>query len=222
MILHIADLHADIKWFKWLVGVSHQYSLICVAGDSLDLNPYRSHAGQLEKVLPLLRKVRTKMAVVSGNHDLLAGVDPRLENASWLQEIRGPNVAVDGDTLELPGGFKFRCLGWQAPLPIAGPNEVWLHHSPPSLAKTAISRGGCDFGDFDLGEHLKEGLAPRVVLCGHVHDPVRHDDRSFGCWSLNPGRSGDKPSPNFFEIDVAAGIATHHCATEAINRIRLW
>jgi len=193
-----------------------------LAGDSLDLNPCRSHAGQLDEVIALLRTVRTRLAVVSGNHDLLAGDDSRLENVSWLQGIRGTNAVVDGDTLDLPGGFRLRCLGWQAPLPIAGPKEVWLHHSPPSLAKTAISRGGCDFGDFDLGEHLKAGLGPRVVLCGHVHDPVRHNDRSFGCLSLNPGHPGSAPNPSYFEIDIAAGVATHHRASGATNRVRLW
>jgi predicted phosphodiesterase len=222
MILHIADLHADLKWYKWLVGISHRYSLVCLAGDLLDLNPYRSYAGQLEEVIPLLCSVRTKLAVVSGNHDLLAGDDPRLENASWLQEVRETNVAVDGDTLDLPGGFKLRCLGWQAPLPLAGPSELWLHHSPPRMFKTAVSRGGCDFGDFDLGEHLKEGLGPRVVLSGHVHDPVRYDDRSIGCCSLNPGHAGNTLGPNYYEIDIAAGVATHHRASGAINRIRLW
>jgi predicted phosphodiesterase len=222
MILHVADLHTDVKWFQWLVDISHLYSLVCLAGDALDLNPYRSHVGQLEKVLPFLRAIDAPLAVVSGNHDSLAGAGPRLEHAAWLQEIRGNAVFVDGDSFDFEGGFRFRCLGWQAPLPIAGPNEIWIHHAPPSLAKTAIPRAGCDFGDFDLGEHLNARLAPFAVLCGHVHEPVRHADRSCGCWSLNPGHPGGSPRPNYFEIDLAAGIATHHRASGESTIFRLW
>jgi len=217
MILHVTDLHCDER----LVGASSRYSLVCMTGDLLNLNPYLAHHGQPDTVLSFLRRLRAPLALVSGNHDGVRGSGSRLENAQWMREACLGSAYVDGDSF-MHSGFLFRCLEWQGRLPIAGHDEVWLHHSPPSLAGTAISRGGCDFGDFELGEHLRAGLGPRLVLGGHVHDPVRKADRVGGSWSLNPGFAENSPVPNYFEIDLGNGIAAHHRASGGGATVRLW
>ena len=221
MILHVTDFHKSERWFQWLISVSYRYSLICLTGDIMDLNPQVPHAGQLETILPLLRCIRAPLALVSGNHDSVAFAGPRFEHARWLGEIRRENVWVDGDSFEFSKHL-FRCIPWNGTLPVAGPNEVWLHHAPPGQAKTAISRGGCDFGSFDLGEHLKEGLGPRLILSGHVHDPVSNSARMDRCWSLNPALAANSPTPNYFEINLEEGIAVRRGATGVKSVVNLW
>jgi len=221
MILHVTDLHCNERWFEWLAGASSRYSLVCMTGDLLNLNPYRAHHGQPDKVLSFLRRLKTPLALVSGNHDSMQGAGPRLENAQWMREACLGRVYADGDSF-MHSGLLFRCLAWRGRLPTPGPNEVWLHHAPPSLAGTSISRGGCDFGDFDLGEQMREGRGPRLVLSGHVHDPVRMADSVGGSWSLNPGFAGNSPVPNYFEVDLGKGIAAHSRASGGGATVRLW
>jgi predicted phosphodiesterase len=221
MILHVTDFHCNERWLRWLSHVSRQYSLICITGDLLDLNPYLPQDPQVDRVIPFLRSLRSPLAVVSGNHDCAAGEGPRLEHAQWLKEVREERVWIDEDSFKF-GAFRFRCLPWQGQLPIAGPKEVWLHHAPPGGANTAIAKVGCDFGDFNLGEHLRAGLGPNLVLSGHVHDPVRKSDQVLGSWSLNPGVAEKAIVPNYFEIDLGQGRAVFRHGGGRVDLIRLW
>jgi len=221
MILHVSDFHCNERWFRWLLGSSHRYSLVCITGDLLDLNPYLPLDRQVDRVIPFLREMDTPLAVVSGNHDSAPGAGSRLEHAQWLGEVRGDHTWIDGDTFE-HDGFLFRCLPWSGTLPIAGANEVWLHHAPPSQAMTAISRVGCDFGDFNLGEQVRAGQGPNLVLCGHVHEPARSSTCVGGSWSLNPGFVAKATVPSYFEIDLIEGIAEHHYALGKSKVVRLW
>lgn len=212
MILHVTDFHCAECWYEWLVKVSDRYSLVCITGDLLDLTPNIKRSDQSDMVLGFLREIKAPMAIVSGNHDSASGDFPRFQRAGWMHELGRDHAFVDGESFE-HSGFLFRCLGWHERLPIAGPKEVWLHHAPPNLARTAFSRGGCDFGDFDLGEHVRAGLGPRLVLSGHVHDPVLNADRVGDCWLLNPGFADSSTVPNYFEIDLERAVAMHREAS---------
>jgi hypothetical protein len=107
-------------------------------------------------------------------------------------------------------------------LPIAGPKEVWLYHAPPAREKTAIAKGGCDFGDFNLGEHVRAGLGPSLVLSGHVHDPIRSSVQICGSWSLNPGVAEKAIVPNHFEIDLGQGTAVFREGGGRADFVRRW
>jgi len=221
MILHVTDFHCNERWLRWLRHSSRRYSLICITGDLLDLNPYLLQDPQVDRVIPFLRLLECPLAVVSGNHDSVKWEAPRLKDAKWLREVRGERVWVDGDRFEY-AGFQFRCIPWEGQLPIAGPKEVWLHHAPPGRAKTAIAKGGCDFGDFNLGEHVREGLGPNLILSGHVHDPARKSEQIRGSWSLNPGVAEMAPVPNHFDIDLGLGTAVCRDASGRGRATRLW
>lgn len=221
MILHVTDFHCNERWFEWLAKVSYRYSLICITGDLLNLNPHLPQDRQLDRVIPFLRSLECPLAVVSGNHDSAPGEGPRMEQAQWLKEARGDRVWVDSDSFTF-NGFQIRCMPWLGQLPIAGTKEVWLHHAPPGRAKTAIAKGGCDFGDFSLGEHVRAGLGPNLILSGHVHDPVRKSDQILGSWSLNPGVAEKATVPNHFEIDLGQGTAVFREGGGQADFIRLW
>jgi predicted MPP superfamily phosphohydrolase len=114
-ILHCTDLHARDAWYRWLAVECGQFDLVCITGDLLDLNPYRSTGGQLDRVMAYLQKISTPIAICSGNHDSVAGEDLRLRHSRWLQDLRRPNLWVDGDSFVL-GGFGFACMPWQGVL----------------------------------------------------------------------------------------------------------
>lgn len=206
-ILHVADLHANDRWFEWLVSVSSQFDLVCIAGDLLDLNSHRAVGNQVDTVIDHLRGIRSGLvAICSGNHDSLPGDAARLHQARWLKEICSPNILVDGDRLEREG-VSFECVGWNASLPKAKPNSVWLFHAPPDGINTAIARGGVGFGDVNLADICRSGRGPALVLSGHVHDPVSWHARTGATWSLNPGFATGAECPNHIVIDLGRGIA---------------
>ena len=154
-----------------------------------------------------LGKIRTPLALCSGNHDSLAGGGPRLEHAAWLQETRREKCCVDGDCFEL-GGYRFRCIPWLSQEVEARPDEIWVIHAPPEQTKTGITRGGADFGDFTFGEQCRAGLGPRLALSGHVHDPQSWRVKVGRTWSLNPGCLDGSDVPQHIVIDLNRALAT--------------
>jgi Icc-related predicted phosphoesterase len=220
-LLHISDIHANDSWFAWLETVSSKFGLICLTGDLLDINTHRPMAGQVDRVITRLRKIKTPMLVSSGNHDMVEGQGPRLVGAAWLQELRRPGVWVDGDTCEY-FGFRFHCIPWNGQLPEACPNEVWLTHVPPEGATTSIAKGGAGFGSFELSELCHTHNGPRLALSGHVHDPQSWKAKVRRTWSLNPGCQERALVPPHNVIDLNRGVATHLGADGASDIVRLW
>lgn len=218
-ILHCADLHASDQWFRWLIKESSKFDLVCLAGDLLNLNRHCVPGAQVDKVVAYLRQIEAPMAICSGNHDGIEGEDFRLVEAFWLQELRGPNVWVDGDQFTL-GGHAFRVLGWQSALPIAASGELWITHCPPDLCPTGIVRGGVDFGDFELGELARSGLGPRIAMSGHCHDRQRWWAKIGRTCSLNPG-CFNGPSPSHIVLDLDRNIATYHGISAGAGATRI-
>lgn len=224
-ILHCSDLHADDASFHWLVEQSERFDLVCLTGDLLDMNPYRLPPGQIDRVVGYIRQITAPVAICSGNHDNFSGDDPRLVDAAWLQELRGPRVWVDGDRFAWCGQ-KFRVFPWIASIPAsASPDEIWLIHAPPDLSPTSIVRGGPGFGDFELGELCRSEAGPRLVLSGHVHDRQAWCAKIGRTWSLNPGRPNSAGSPNYISIRIDHemvanfGTASGEAVTNAVQRL---
>jgi len=222
-ILHCTDLHARDAWYRWLAAECGQFDLVCITGDLLDLNPYRSTDGQLDRVMAHLQKISAPIAVCSGNHDSVAGEDMRLQHSRWLQDLRRPNLWADGDSFVL-GGFRFACMPWQGVLPRAAREDVWLIHSPPDLCPTGIARGGAGFGDPVFGELCRAGRGPRLALSGHVHEPQSWGAKIGRTWSLNPlGPDGnDSGAPAHIAVDLAAGTAVLSRTSGAKDAVQLW
>lgn len=219
-LLHCTDFHGRADWYEWLIRESPRYDLVCLTGDLLDLNPYRSMVGQVEMVTAYLGRIGTPLAVCSGNHDSLAGDDLRLQHARWMQELRRKDVWVDGDRFEV-GGFRFRCIPWLSQAVKAAPDEIWLIHSPPDRSRTGIARGGVDFGDGTFGDQCRAGDGPRLALSGHVHDPQSWWVRSGCTWSLNPGVAEDEASPRHIAIDLGRDVATWHGGPGGLDQLNL-
>ena len=222
-VLHCSDLHANDRWFRWLIGESRHSDLVCLSGDILDLNAYRSTEGQLERVMVHLQAIEAPLAICSGNHDSVAGEDTRFQHAQWLQELRRENLWVDGDSFEL-NGVRFRCLAWQGSLPKAAQDEVWIIHSPPDRTPTGIARGGAGFGDSMFGELCRAGMGPRIAVSGHVHEPQAWWAKVGRTWCLNPlgPENNGSERPSHIVIDLEAGVAVLNRASGVTDSLKVW
>ncbi|HEV2806327.1 MAG TPA: metallophosphoesterase [Chthoniobacterales bacterium] len=93
-ILLTADLHDRRTWLEWLLKEAHNYELVCIAGDLLDMFA-ADEGGQIDHLrgdwLPKMIATGVPLAVCSGNHD--HGM------ITWLNHIDVPGKVVgDGST----------------------------------------------------------------------------------------------------------------------------
>jgi len=219
-ILHIADFHGAEHLYEWLSRECRSFDLVALSGDLLNLNQNRPIGDQIDRVLSHLKKVTAPLALSSGNHDCVIGGWSQLEMATWLNGARRKNVWIDGDSFEL-GGHRFTCIPWGGKLPDAGPEEIWLIHSPPDDAPTAISRGGADWGSFEFGELCRNRKGPWLALSGHVHDPQSWRAKLGRTWSLNPGCPDRAARPNHIVIDFKRGVAVRNQASGETDFFKL-
>lgn len=206
-ILHCTDLHARDHWFEQLVGLSSGIDLVAISGDLLDFNKHEPNRAGVYAVRTHLGKIKTQLALCSGNHDCDPD-DPQLIHAAWLQELRDPRRRVHGDSFEF-GEFTVRCIPWMTPLsPALSPNEIWLIHAPPEGTETSIVRGGIDWGDFSFAELCRNGYGPRLALCGHVHDRRRWWDWCGETLVINPGCDLREAQLRYAIVDLLARTVT--------------
>jgi len=215
-----ADLHDNRSWLEWLVDQAHNYDLICIAGDLLDMFA-ADEGGQIDHLrgnwLPKMIATGVPLAVCSGNHD--HGMN------AWLNYIDVPGKVVgDGSTqlLSLSGEQLivttcpyYRTFDMRDSVMI----ELWehgarlrtetqspwlvLHHEPPAQ----ICPAGYTATHW-LSLRLRT-YRPDYVSCGHLH--VFGPDFAFGvhgAWCLNSGQRSDAPRPNYIILDLSAKIAT--------------
>lgn len=221
-ILHCSDFHGNKAWFDWLAESAADFDLACLTGDHLDLLDLHRIEPQLHLVKAALWRVVSPLALCSGNNDSFndPSVPPCLLHAVWLKELRRPRLWVDGDEFEL-GRLRFTCVGWNAPLPAAAGDEIWLYHAPPSRSPLSTGPLGADVGDEILGEMCRAGVGPAMVLSGHQHNP-RHWLWCIGrTWCLNPGRGSHLSVPNHIVIDTAQRTAALHRGGEPVVQVHV-
>lgn len=227
-ILLTSDLHYKLRQYDWLFGAAPAFDAVVVAGDHLDVVspvPGEVQVAALSATLARLSAL-VPVLVCSGNHDLTARSAAGEKTADWLAELRGPQLAVDGDSICIGGTLFTVCPWWDGPHAraaverqldaaaarraggAAGP-WVWVYHAPPECGLSWTGRR--HFGDPLLPELIARH-APSAVLCGHIHEaPFKAGgawvERIGTTWVFNPGRQiGDVPAR--IEIDLAAQTAT--------------
>jgi predicted phosphodiesterase len=223
-LLLVSDLHYCLPQLDWVVGVAHQFDLVVLAGDCLDISspvPLEVQGVVLLRYLALLRAAG-RVAVCSGNHDL-TGPDAQGEQAAlWLAEARAAGVPSDGSVLELGDTRISICPWWDGPIGRAAlqarladeagsrPQRwIWVYHWPPTGSPTCWT-GRRHYGDTELGAWI-DRFQPDLVLSGHVHEPPFKPDGSWAdrrgaTWIFNPGRQIG-PVPAHICVDLEAGTA---------------
>lgn len=219
-ILHVSDLHADSLWFDWVANKGGRYDLLVISGDLQNAFSNTSMHDQARAISKWLVSLSTPTVVCSGNHDFWAtdkrvSVDIHAE-ASWIKILMGKGkiVGVDGGVIEF-GDLRIGVKGWLGQNP-EEPLDVLVTHAPPSGTQCASSANGRhDNGDQDLWD-LE--YRPRWILCGHIHDPVRHECS----WPhidpttvvLNTGFDGHAEVPNHWVIDTAKNVHVFRGASQ--------
>jgi Icc-related predicted phosphoesterase len=222
-ILLTSDLHYRLRHYDWLLGAASSFDAVVVAGDHIDGAspvPDRVQIAALSASLAALAQ-KTRLLACSGNHDLNARSRQGEKTADWLNAVRGPSVAVDGDSVVVGDTLFTVCPWWDGPHAREGVARlldgasaqrtgrwVWVHHAPPigPLSWT----GTRHYGDAALPELIARH-APTAVLCGHIHEAPYENggswvDRMGDTWLFNPGRQlGDRPA--HIEIDFDRALA---------------
>ncbi len=193
-ILHVTDFHFNKRWFNWLPDNAPPHDLLVMSGDMLNLSDATSHRKQIDWVSDWINDYPRPMCVCSGSHDLeWDAVAECWTPAYWLRQLEKPNVWIDGQRVTLDGlsVLNISCTT----RPKGGNADIWVVHAPPTNTLVATRTGGRDAGDPDLVNAVRRHT-PRVVLSGHVHDPLRWCEQKDATLYLNPGRTPNAAFPN--------------------------
>jgi Icc-related predicted phosphoesterase len=222
--LLVADIHYSLPQYDWVVGESHKYDVLILAGDHLDVSSgvdCRAQSIVVEKYLDLLRE-RTRLIVCSGNHDLDTRDDAGEKVSRWVANLRRKDIATDGDNLFIDGVLFTVCPWWDGPVArervgalleeASGLRQgpwYWVYHAPPHGSPVSWT-GSRSLGDAPLSEWI--GIyCPDVVFSGHVHQSpfVREGswvDRIGNTWVFNAGHQYGSP-PAHVAFDTEANEA---------------
>lgn len=193
-ILHVTDLHFNRHWFDWLLHRAPAHDVTVMSGDLLDLASATPHRQQIAWVSGWLSHYPRPLCVASGNHDLeWHDQTGRWMPAYWLRYIANPHLWADGQRLKL-NGTSILNIGCTT-RPKGGDAGIWVVHAGPSKMQVTARVGGGDGGDPDLNAALTR-YAPRLVLSGHVHDPLRWRQHHGATLLLNPGSVPHAEVPN--------------------------
>jgi Icc-related predicted phosphoesterase len=193
-ILHVSDLHFTKHWYHWLSNEAPAHDLLVISGDLLDLHNVTAHSKQIQWVSQWIDSHPRPVCVCSGNHDL--EWDARTERwtpAYWLRAFDNPLVRGDGQRVMLDG-LSLLTISCTT-RPKGAPADIWVVHAPPTNTAVARRPSGRDAGDPDLVASVRSHT-PRVVLAGHVHDPIHWHERTESTLYLNPGHTAGAPFPN--------------------------
>ncbi len=225
-ILLTSDLHYRLRQYDWLMRAAPDFDAVVVAGDHIDIASSVPGEVQIAALSASFAAVarRSRLLVCSGNHDLNARNAAGEKTADWLARLRGPDLAVDGDSLLIGDTLFTVCPWWDGPQARAGVEAlldaaaakrrgpwVWVYHAPPHGALSWNGRR--HFGD-ELLPQLLARHAPTAVLCGHIHEaPFKPGggwaERVGDTWLFNAGQQiGEVPAR--VEIDLAARMARWH------------
>lgn len=193
-ILHVTDFHFNKRWFDWLLHRAPPQDLVVMSGDMLDLTIATPLRRQIEWVSDWLNDFPRPLSVCSGNHDLEWDSEAdRWTPAYWLRDIANPRVWTDGQRVEL-NGLSLLNIG-ATTRPKGGEADIWVVHAGPTKTVVTARATGGDGGDPDLAAAVGR-YGPRLVLSGHVHDPLHWHQREEQTLYLNPGRNGHVLVPN--------------------------
>jgi predicted phosphodiesterase len=194
IILHVTDFHFNKRWFDWLLHSAPAHDLVVMSGDMLDLGSATPQRRQIEWVSDWLNDFPRPISVCSGNHDL--EWDPECERwmpAYWLRDIVNRHVWIDSQRVDLNGTSLFN-IGCTT-RPKGGTADIWVVHAGPTKKLITAHASGGDGGDPDLNPAVSR-YAPRLVLSGHVHDPLHWRQQDDTTLFLNPGSAPHAEIPN--------------------------
>ncbi len=171
-ILAFSDLHCDHRRAANLVTLSAEADLVLGAGDFASC-----HRG-LKSTIAALAAIETPTVIVPGNNETESAL--RAAAAGWeaATVLQASSVTLDGvEIFGLGAGIPTTPWDWSfdieepeaARLLAACPNQALLVlHSPP-FGHVDCSTAGAHLGSKAILEAI-ERTAPRLAVCGHIHE----------------------------------------------------
>jgi uncharacterized protein len=186
-VLAFSDLHRDLAQAAKLVEMSADADVVIGAGDFASV-----HEG-LDEMIGALSAIEAPTVLVPGNNETEEAL--RAASAGWeaATVLHGGGTTIDGvEFFGLGAGVPVTPWDWsfdlddEAAAAMLAPcprGAVLVLHSPPQ-GHCDTAGNGMHFGSEALLRAIEEE-APRVAVCGHIHE-------SWGCES----RIGETPVHN--------------------------
>ncbi len=177
-LLAFSDLHRDLGQAAKLVEMSADADVVIGAGDFASV-----HEG-LEETIEALAEITAPTVLVPGNNETDEAL--RAASAVWRSAtvLHGGGMTIDGvEFFGLGAGVPVTPWEWSfdlddddamTMLSLCPENAVLVLHSPPR-GHCDSNGGGDHFGSPALLRTIEE-KAPRLAVCGHIHE-------SWGCES---------------------------------------
>jgi len=190
-LLHATDLHFNQHWFDWIATQQENFDVFCLSGDFLEPASDVPLSSQIEWISNWMKNFAKPLFVCSGNHDF-----DEEESEEWLNKIS--NIYSDNSVKTL-NGIKFGCV------PYIGGDflefcdcDILLYHVPPAKTDTSTDKKEQDWGDRELLRLLKNQLlAPKYLLCGHMHNPKKVTDTLHNTIISNPSINPKQKIPQY-------------------------
>lgn len=195
-ILHATDLHFVKPWYDYLLSIEKDYDVVCITSDLVDGNDPKGIDYQIKQVETMLQCFKKPLFVCSGNHDVGLAYDEY-----WLEGVSG----VFGDNfVQTINGITFGCAACiNTQYATLSNCEVLLSHYPPAYTKASCELGGGDYGLEKLYNAIAKGvIAPKIVLCGHVHKPKKNVCKFKNTTIYNPGCDFKSKIPLINSIEI--------------------
>jgi Icc-related predicted phosphoesterase len=186
-LLAFSDLHRDLDQAGKLVEMSADADVVIGAGDFASI-----HEG-LGEMISALAAIEAPTVLVPGNNETEEAL--REAAAGWeaAAVLHGTGTTIEGtEFFGIGAGIPVTPWDWSFDLDEAAAaaligdcpeGAVLIIHSPPQ-GHCDTNSGGDHFGSRALLEGIEE-KAPRIAVCGHIHE-------SWGCES----RIGETPVHN--------------------------
>jgi Icc-related predicted phosphoesterase len=192
-LLLFSDLHADADTARRLVQRARDADVLVGAGD------FGNVRRDVAVCLDVLRTAGRPAVLVPGNNESLDELTEACRGWPAARILHGTSTVIDGVTFfGIGGGVPVTPFGsWsydftedEAASLLAGcpASCVLVTHSPPHGAADVSSRGQ-HLGSTAVREAVLR-LAPRLVVCGHVHASAGQQERLGATPVVNAGPGG--------------------------------
>jgi len=196
-LLAFSDLHRDLDQAAELVAMSAEADVVIGAGDFASM-----HEG-LGETIDALAAIETPTVLVPGNNETEQALREAASGWSAATVLHGSSAEIDGvEFFGLGAGIPVTPWEWSFDLddeaarsmlePCPG-NAVLVLHSPPQ-GHCDANGSGDHFGSPALLRAVEE-KAPRLAVCGHIHE-------SWGCESQINGTPVRNLGPKGTWIEV--------------------
>jgi Icc-related predicted phosphoesterase len=186
-LLAFSDLHRDLGQAERLVEMSAEADVVIGAGDFASI-----HEG-LDETISALAVIEKPTVLVPGNNETEEALREAASAWEAATVLHGTGTTIDGaEFFGLGAGVPVTPWDWSFDLDEAAAGSmlgdcpegaILVLHSPPE-GHCDTNSSGDHFGSAALLQAIEE-KAPKVAVCGHIHE-------SWGCEST----IGDTPLRN--------------------------